>query len=107
MPWNSDPAAIIAENLTLRYAGATIFENLNFTLEAGKITVLLGPSGVGKTSLLRIIAGLEPPESGQVRPSGHVAYMAQNDLLLPWASIIDNVTIGATLRNEPRDTARA
>ena len=68
---------------------------------------LLGASGVGKTSLLRLIAGLTQGASGTVGDlsgapvTGRVAYMAQDDLLLPWASVLDNVMLGARLRGEP------
>jgi putative hydroxymethylpyrimidine transport system ATP-binding protein len=92
----------------LSFAGRLIFQDVSLTLKAGEWTALLGPSGVGKTSLLRLIAGL--PEDGGVtigtvrasdgRPlGGRIAYMAQRDLLLPWLTIIDNVLIGHRLRH--------
>jgi len=101
------------ENLALTYGGQPIFQNLSFTIPAGRLLALLGPSGVGKTTLLRIIAGLEAPESGSITASdgqplsGRIAYMAQQDLLLPWARVIDNVMIGARLRGEPPSPDRA
>jgi putative hydroxymethylpyrimidine transport system ATP-binding protein len=101
------------ENLALTYGGQPIFQNLSFTIPAGRLLALLGPSGVGKTTLLRIIAGLETPESGSITASdgqplsGRIAYMAQQDLLLPWARVIDNVMIGARLRGEPPSPDRA
>ena len=55
---------------------------------------MLGRSGVGKTSLLRWLAGLLPG----TRPIGRIAYMAQQDLLLPWLSVLDNVLLGYRLR---------
>jgi putative hydroxymethylpyrimidine transport system ATP-binding protein len=101
------------QNLALHYGGEKIFEDLNLEIRAGELTALLGPSGVGKTSLLKIIAGLEAPFAGTVTASdnlpitGRVAYMAQQDLLLPWLSAIGNVMLGATLRGEPREPGRA
>jgi putative hydroxymethylpyrimidine transport system ATP-binding protein len=101
------------ENLALTYGGQPIFQNLSFTIPAGRLLALLGPSGVGKTTLLRIIAGLETPEAGSITASdgqplsGRIAYMAQQDLLLPWARVIDNVMIGARLRGEPPSPDRA
>ncbi len=107
------PPGIIVENLALRYAGASVFENLSFQVAPGQFVVLLGPSGVGKTSLLRIIAGLEIPAEGSVRATdgeklaGRVAYMGQQDLLFPWARVLENVMLGSRLRGERPDQARA
>ncbi|WP_425406402.1 ABC transporter ATP-binding protein [Hwanghaeella sp.] len=94
----------------LRFAGKEVFQDLNLTVAAGRWTCLLGPSGVGKTSLLRQLAGLRAEDgemegtvaAGDGAPlTGRVAYMAQQDLLLPWATVLDNVLIGRTLRGEP------
>lgn len=108
------PPTVHLEDARLEYDGHLLFENLSVTLEAGKLTCLLGPSGVGKTSLLRLIAGLtHPGETGRVRcdddesPKDRLAYMAQSDLLLPWLNVIDNVTLGARLRGQRRDRKAA
>lgn len=107
------PPGVVLRGLGLRYAGAAIFEHITLTLPPGEFSVLLGPSGAGKTSLLRIIAGLEAPDEGDVAATdgapltGRVSYMAQQDLLLPWASALQNVTLGARLRGEAQNIARA
>ena len=91
----------------LRYGNTTIFEALDLTLPAGRTTCLLGPSGVGKTSLLRLIAGLAHGAEGQAEDEtgktldGRIAYLAQQDLLLPWFSVLNNVLLGPRLRDEP------
>jgi putative hydroxymethylpyrimidine transport system ATP-binding protein len=94
----------------LTFDGAAVFDGLDFSLPAGRWTCLLGPSGVGKTTLLRLIAGLAVPESPTEvlaedgRPlAGRVAYMAQQDLLLPWLGALDNVLVGSRLRGEKID----
>lgn len=88
----------------LTYAKTLIFENLSFTVKPGNWLVIMGPSGVGKTSLLRLIAGLNQarPEQeteikGQViwqdQAQYKVAYMAQQDGLFPWLSVLDNLLL--------------
>ena len=98
---------------TLDYAGAPVFDALDLILPAGQTTCLLGPSGVGKTSLLRLVAGLLPGADGKVVDDhgrgldGQIAYLAQQDLLLPWLSALDNVTLGSRLRGESAGPAVA
>jgi putative hydroxymethylpyrimidine transport system ATP-binding protein len=89
----------------LELGGRLLFENLSFRLEAGQWTCLLGPSGVGKTSLLRAIAGLLPgalvsADGGGLE--GRIALMAQQDLLLPWLSALENTLLGHRLRGTSR-----
>jgi putative hydroxymethylpyrimidine transport system ATP-binding protein len=90
---------IYLKNISFSYKNNLLFDNLNLTLNPGKITCLLGPSGVGKSSLLRLLARLVPASSeehftGTIHCDPYnVAYMAQNDLLLPWLSAFDNAVL--------------
>ncbi|SLN76960.1 ABC transporter ATP-binding protein [Oceanibacterium hippocampi] len=109
------PPGIRLSGGRLTFDGRPLFDDLDVTLAAGRVTCLLGPSGVGKSSLLRLLAGLvedaaAPPAilcDDGLPLTGRVAYMDQRDLLLPWASIRRNVQLGARLRGEPPDRARA
>ena len=81
-----------------------VIDSVSFQVEAGEFVCLLGPNGCGKTTLLRIVGGLEPPSRGQVRLDGrpvqverrherHVGVVFQEDRLLPWLSLRDNVAL--------------
>ena len=61
----------------------------------GKITALLGESGRGKTTVLRLIAGLETPDAGIVRADGRVAYLFQEPRLFPALNALENVRLAA------------
>ncbi len=104
---------IDVDGAALSYGGLPLFSDLDFRLEPGSWTCLLGPSGVGKSSLLRVIAGLEPLERGRVFCSdgeslhGRLAWMGQQDGLLPWLTTEQNVLLGSRLRREPPDRKRA
>lgn len=96
------------------YGGRTLFRDLALDLAPGEWTCLLGSSGIGKSTLLRLIAGLETGGAfaGSIAASdrqpveGRVAYMAQSDLLLPWLTVRQNVSLGARLRRDPPDRSR-
>lgn len=110
----SPPLAISLRAARLVYSGLALFDGLDLKLAGGSFTCLLGPSGIGKSSLLRLLAGLTSPGiSGELRGgdgqslTGRVAYMAQQDLLLPWLNVLDNVTLGNRLRGERVDQQRA
>jgi len=98
-----------------RIGGTPVFGPISLCAGAGEWTCLLGTSGVGKTTLLRLIAGVDEVTefSGMIRASdgaplhGRLALMAQDDLLMPWLSVIDNVLLGARLRGQEPDRTRA
>ena len=90
--------------LTKTFEDKHVLDNVNMVLEAGKVTALMGPSGQGKTTLARIIAGLETADSGNViiggrealngSYAGRTAFLFQEDRLLPWLNIYDNIALG-------------
>lgn len=83
-------------------------------VESGQFISIIGPSGCGKSTLFNMIAGLERPSEGEITlngmpitgETGHVGYMLQKDLLLPWRTILDNVIIALEIRGTSRKEAR-
>ena len=94
--------------------GVAAVRDVSFQIARGSFVSLLGPSGCGKSTLFNAIAGLLTPSGGDVLldgesvlgKTGRVGYMLQKDLLLPWRTIEDNITISRTLHGVPRRTAR-
>ena len=89
-------------------------QDISFTVDRGRFLSILGPSGCGKSTLFNIMAGLLSPTGGNVLLNGesivgkpgHVGYMLQRDLLLPWRTIEDNVMLAQTLQGVPRRQVR-
>lgn len=92
-----------------RIDGRALFGPLRLELVPGGWTCLLGPSGMGKSTLLRLIADLPTGVEflGRVENRQPVALMAQDPGLLPWLDVTGNVCLGARLRGDQPDTARA
>ena len=78
-------------HLTKRFGEKTLFEDLDLTLTAP--AVLWAPSGWGKTTLLRILMGLETPTSGAVQGVGKVSAVFQEDRLCPQLTAVENVAL--------------
>lgn len=96
------------------FADKQVLEDISVTLKEGELACLLGVSGSGKSTLFNIISGLLKPDCGRVsldgedvtnRP-GHISYMLQKDLLLPYRTIEDNVALPLLLRGVKKKEAR-
>ena len=90
-----------AENIKKSFDEKVILDGVNLTLRQGELISLLGVSGAGKTTLFNCISGIDRPDSGRVvlggqditGQPGHISYMLQKDLLLPYKKIIDNASL--------------
>lgn len=75
-----------------------VLDGVEFGLGAGECVRLVGPSGLGKSTLLEIAAGLVPPDAGRVVRRGAAAMTFQDDALLPWATAADNLAYALATR---------
>jgi ABC-type nitrate/sulfonate/bicarbonate transport system ATPase subunit len=91
-------------NLTFAYEQESIIKDINLYADQGEIISILGPSGVGKTTLFNLIAGILPVQEGKImvdgldNPRGKVSYMLQKDLLLEHKTILGNVILPLIIR---------
>lgn len=98
---------LILKDVTFSYAGKKVISNLNLTLEQGSRTALMGSSGCGKTTLLRLMAGLAQPDSGKISgiPAQGVSVVFQENRLLPTLSVLDNLKLIAPHKTAQELTA--
>ena len=98
------------KNISISFENDCILEKLCLDIEEGEFVALVGASGCGKSTLLNVLAGVLEPEEGSVYVnaekvqgvSSHFAYMPQSDLLLPWKTILDNVTLYGALHGQKK-----
>lgn len=103
--------AIQIQGVSKSFVSATgediqVLAEVSMQIKKQEFFSIVGPSGCGKSTIFNIIAGLLKPTNGKVivcgeeidQTTGHVGYMMQKDLLLPWRSILDNVTLGLEVK---------
>lgn len=85
-------------NLTCARGGLNVLSGVSFTVSPGQVLVLQGPNGIGKTTLLRTIAGLQPVQSGQISaPADSIAYAAHADGIKLTLTVRENLTFWAAI----------
>jgi sn-glycerol 3-phosphate transport system ATP-binding protein len=106
-------SSIVVENVSKAFGAAQALKSVSFTLNEGKLLVLLGPSGCGKSTTLRIIAGLEEPTGGRVEIAGRdvthlppserrISMVFQSYALFPHLNVAENIVFGLKVRNVGR-----
>jgi putative hydroxymethylpyrimidine transport system ATP-binding protein len=99
---------IVFKEVSFSWGDKPLCQQLDLRLRGGKTTVMLGRSGIGKSTLLRLVAGLLAPQQGAIQGlNGNVAWMGQKDLLYPWLTVLENVMLSARLSGEQPDRRRA
>ena len=79
-------------NVCFSYGDKQILKDFNLKIEDGERVCLFGKSGIGKTTVLRLIMGLEKPQSGEITVSGSVSAVFQEDRLLPFRTVGENIS---------------
>jgi putative hydroxymethylpyrimidine transport system ATP-binding protein len=102
----TNPPEISLNNISLSYQHTAIFKNFSFSFPAHQWTCLLGKSGVGKSTLLRFIAGLSTGCEGSSTPvslQNKISYLPQQNALFPWLTVMDNISISLQLSLKEND----
>lgn len=103
------------QNISKSFAGELIIKDINIRLGENELVSLLGVSGIGKSTLFNVIAGVLPPDTGRVflngeditGQAGKVSYMQQKDLMQPHMTVLDNVALPLFIRGVNKQQARA
>ena len=93
--------AIICRSVSKSYGEKQVLSNFSFSMEYGGVYRIIGASGCGKTTLLRLICGLETPDDGIITGAKleDISYLFQEDRLFPWLSAVKNVEIASKDKN--------
>src|SRR5213595_1129874 len=110
--------SIELKNVTKKFGEVTAVNNVSFSVKDGELMALLGPSGGGKTTVLRMIAGLEMPTSGDVLINGkrvndlkvqqrNIGFVFQNYALFKNMNVFKNIAFGLTIKKWKRTDRHA
>lgn len=107
-------AELFTKNVTKKFDGKTIIQDISIEVHEKELVCLLGVSGAGKTTLFNVISGLLTPEEGSIYlngteitgEAGHISYMLQKDLLLPYKTMVDNIALPLIIKGEKKKRAR-
>ncbi len=77
-----------------------VLKNINFNIKKSEFSCIIGPNGSGKTTLVKIISGIETPSQGICNSSGKIAYLPQQDSLLPWFTVQENIELPGRINGQ-------
>lgn len=105
--YHNKKAKISIENVSKTYKDVDVLKDISIDVYEGEFVSILGPSGCGKSTIFNIITQLTDYNSGMVNINGNYSYMYQKDLLLPYKTIIDNVSLPLVLKKEKKSKAKS
>ncbi|MGO1042661.1 ABC transporter ATP-binding protein [Clostridioides difficile] len=105
--YHNKKAKVSIENVSKTYKDVDVLKDISIDVYEGEFVSILGPSGCGKSTIFNIITQLTDYNSGMVNINGNYSYMYQKDLLLPYKTIIDNVSLPLVLKKEKKRKARS
>lgn len=98
---------IAFEHVSKSFDSLKVLDDLSFRIGPGEILGIVGPSGAGKTTILKLITGIVAPDEGSVRVAGGaVGYVFQEPRLLPWRTALDNVAVALRAQGTDKTDAR-
>lgn len=84
---------ISVRDVSKSFGDSAVLERITFEVQTGETVALKGPSGIGKSTLLRLIAGIDTDYRGTITRSDNIAIVFQEPTLMPWRSVLDNITL--------------
>ncbi len=102
-------ALVLVRDLEKSFNGEKILEGISLEVKRGEVVGLVGPNGTGKSTLVKILAGVERTDSGEVSVRGNLSIVYQEDYLLPWKRLRDNLCLWAKFRGrdcEPLEVSK-
>ncbi len=94
---------IEVKNLCKIFGELEVLNDISFSVKKNESLCILGPNGCGKTTLVKILAGILPFDSGKIRIDGKIGIMFQEERLLPWRTVEENIALGRELQNMGRN----
>lgn len=90
--------------LGFAYGERRVLDNVSFSMASGEIVALIGPSGIGKTTLLKVLSGIyQKGVTGSIQMNGSISYLSQEEMLLPWRTVLENILLPFELGDKKID----
>ena len=94
------------ENISFSYDGGTLLlKDISFSLEKNEFLSIVGSSGCGKSTIIKLIAGIEKADKGKIKGLT-TGYMPQRDLLLPWRTVLENIMLPVELKKKDKEEGK-